>query len=173
MGWTCTAFRSTMSAPNCCVALVSLSIILFICNVVRGTTNDNGGTAGAAHYLQCSDQSSIHFSKVLVITFNLTKLFRPAPVTCASNCLAINRTYVYAFIHIPATNQFRNQLVCGCGFKQAIDPASALSDDFCNLACPQVPSVLYLYLNLYRKHTLDVNMLINNIWIQVHDCLYY
>ena len=89
------------------------------------------------NYTQCIHHRSINTRKVLITTFNPTELIRPATTTCAVNCLAVNQTYEFILIHVPASSEFRNQLVCGCAFTDyALSISSKIPDAWCSLPCP-------------------------------------
>lgn len=87
-------------------------------------------------YLQCVNHRSINQQKALIFPMNQTDLNQPGPSACAESCVQINETYIYFMVHVPASGDFTNQLVCGCGTRGAL-PLIHVPDSSCNLPCPQ------------------------------------
>jgi len=114
-----------------------LAILLLLALLPSALSQETGSGAPKLNYSQCIHHRSTNTRKVLILTFNQSELIQPATATCAINCLAVNQSYEYILIHIPAASQFRDQLVCGCAFTDYAQRVSTkIPDTWCKLPCP-------------------------------------
>lgn len=114
-----------------------LSALLLLSLVASVPSHEAESGVPQVSYSQCIHHKSIDTRKLLILTFNQTELIQPATTTCAVNCLAANQSYKYTIIHIPARDQFRDQLVCGCTFSDyMLQSSSKYPDSWCESPCP-------------------------------------